>query len=125
MAGEHGLEGQEETCRPNVPIIAYWYNLSTVILSRLFAVGWPSRLEWVAGEWKSSERGGRKIEGLRLGHPKRNCEFIARKRGWQRVDGVVRGAYDARQALPRRHISGNIAKESVSARCVVRRAELG
>jgi len=36
------------------------------------------------GCWKMENllRGGRKIEeGLRLGHSRRNCEFVPRKRG--------------------------------------------
>src|SRR6266403_4376926 len=36
-----GMAGRrEESCRPNEPIITYWYNMSMSTLSVLFAWGW-------------------------------------------------------------------------------------
>ena len=43
-------QGGEESCRPNEAIIAYWYRLSMIILSGLFAAGW--RVFVGAGGWK-------------------------------------------------------------------------
>ncbi len=37
------LEGGEESCRPNEAIIAYWYSMSMITLSDLFAWGWRGR----------------------------------------------------------------------------------
>ncbi len=47
-------QGGEESCRPRETIIAYSYNLSMVILSRLFAVGWRMCAE--LGDWKMETR---------------------------------------------------------------------
>src|ERR1700687_2067948 len=43
-------QGGEEFCRPNQAIVAYWYSLSMIILSGLFAVGW--RVTAGVGGWK-------------------------------------------------------------------------
>ena len=41
--GRAWLEGGEESCRPNERIIAYWYSMSMITLSVLFAWGWRGR----------------------------------------------------------------------------------
>ncbi len=54
-------QGGKESCRPNETIIAYWYSMSMITLSVLFAWGWgpETRKQNAEGRKKEFEMGAK------------------------------------------------------------------
>jgi hypothetical protein len=76
-------QGGEESCRPNEPIIPYWYSLSMIILSRLFGAGW--RVSAAVRGWERIIL-GKKVEERQRPQAPPKCAF-----GTAVIDAVIAG----------------------------------